>query len=712
MRVFIAEKPQLGKVIAEALGNGRSRGGFIECGPDIVTWCVGHLLALAGPEVHNPAYAKWNAEDLPLKLRPEKYLPIPATQDQLKIVGELIGKATEIVHAGDPDDEGQLLVDEVLLYYGNRSPVKRVLINDLNANAARKALENLRDNTEFYGLSQKALGRSIGDQLYGFNMTRAYTLAARAKGIKGVLSVGRVQTVILGLIVNRYLANRSHAAAYFHSVTSTLAFAASRIGARLVVPADAPVDDKGRIIEEQYAESLAARCRNAAVVVKLADVTEKPTAAPLPFSLLALQVQISREHGIDAEKTLAITQALREKYKAITYNRSDCSYLTDEQFEEAPATLAALARLLPDLGYVFADVESGRKSRAFNNSKVSAHTGIIPTAANFDVAQLTADELKVYLAIVKRYLAQFMPEKRHLAAEVRFDVAGNEFVARSTKVTVPGWTIAISAEVNEEEDGEDGAQDESPFELLAALAIGTSGLCEAVTVTKEKTRPLPLYTEPTLLEDLQRVAKYVKDPRIKQLLLDRDQGKAAGEKGGIGTPATRGAMLAKLQDRKFYTVEKKKLVPTPLGLEFIAALPEIATTPDMTALWHEQQQRIESGELTVNEFLDELEVFIADQIRNVDVGNIQQQAAFQIDAKCPMDGGELKVTQRVIGCLSCTFKLWPEISSKTLTSAQLQALLTKGKTGVIKGFKSGAGKSFDAALKLDGEGKVKMVFNR
>lgn len=712
MRVFIAEKPQLGKVIAEALGNGRSRGGFIECGPDIVTWCIGHLLALAGPEVHNPDYAKWNAADLPLKLRPEKYLPIPATKDQLKIVGELIGKATEIVHAGDPDDEGQLLVDEVLLYFGNRSPVKRVLINDLNANAARKALANLKDNSEFRGLSQKALARSIGDQLYGFNMTRAYTLAAQAKGIKGVLSVGRVQTVILGLIVNRYLANRSHAAAFFLSVTSTLAFAPSRIGARLVVPADAPVDDKGRIVDEQYAESLAARCRNATAVVKIADVSEKVTSAPLPFSLLDLQAQISREHGISAQKTLAITQALREKHKAITYNRSDCCYLTDEQFAEAPETLAALARALPDLQHVFADVESERKSRAFNNSKVSAHTGIIPTASSFDVAQLTADETKVYLAIVKRYLAQFLPEKRHLAAEVRFDVAGSEFVARSSKVTVPGWTIAISAEVSDDEDGEGDEEAESPFEVLTALAVGAHGLCEAIKVAKEKTRPPSLYTEDTLLKDLQRVAKYVKDPRIKQLLLDRDQGKAADEKGGIGTPATRGVILESLLERKFYTIEKKKFVPTPLGLEFVAALPEIATSPDMTALWHEQQQKIERGELSVNEFLDELEAFIADQIRNVDVGNIQQQAAFQIDAKCPMDGGELKVTPRVIGCLSCSFKLWPEISKKTLTSTQLQALLTKGRTGVIKGFKSGAGKSFDAALKLDGEGKVQMVFNR
>lgn len=182
MRLFIAEKPQLGQVIAEALGGGQRRGGSIQCGQDVVTWCVGHLLELAPPEVHNPAYAKWNAEDLPLKLRPVKYQPIPGTADQLDVVGQLIAQADEIVHAGDPDEEGQLLVDEVLAYFGNSRPVKRVLINDLNAASARKALGSLRDNGEFRGLSLRGQARSIADQLYGFNMTRAYSLAVQARG--------------------------------------------------------------------------------------------------------------------------------------------------------------------------------------------------------------------------------------------------------------------------------------------------------------------------------------------------------------------------------------------------------------------------------------------------------------------------------------------------------------------------------------------------
>jgi DNA topoisomerase-3 len=715
MRVFIAEKPALGQVIAEALGTVIRKDGYFECGSNnIVTWCIGHLLELAPPEVHNPAYKNWVQADLPLKLRPAKYQPIARTSQQLNVVQQLIGRASEIVHAGDPDDEGQLLVDEVLEHFGNTAPVKRILINDLNANAARKALEGLKDNSEFFGLYQKALARSIGDQLYGFNMTRACTLAGQAKGVKGVLSVGRVQTPILGLIVNRYLANKSHASAFYYTVAASLSFGSSRAQARLVVADEAPVDDKRRIIDEGYANALADACRLKPASVTQARVEEKQTPAPLPFALLDLQVYMSKAHGIDAEKTLALTQALREKYKAITYNRSDCSYLSDDQFAEAPQTLDLLSQAMPDLASMFTEVDSERKSRAFDNSKVSAHTAIIPTAVKVNLQQLSDDERAVYLAIVKRYVAQFLPEKRYLSAEVRFDVSGHTFVARSTKVTHPGWTAQM-AEEREEDDSAQDAEAESPFEALAALQAADTGVCDGITVAKEKTKPLPLYTEATLLKDLQRVAKYVSDPRIKQLLIARDHGKK-GENGGIGTPATRAAMLAKLQERGFYAVEKKKLIPTPLGLEFIAALPAIATTPDMTALWHEQQQMIEAGELTVDAFLDELETFIAHQVQNVDLGNVQgtgKPVLASLNALCPMCGTDLAVTPRVVGCRGCAWKFYPEVSGKMLSPGQIETLLTTGKTGVLKGFHSKkTGKSFDAALKLNHEAKLEFVFSR
>lgn len=711
MRLYIAEKPGLAKVIAEALGSNVTKKGYIECGPnDVVTWCVGHLLQLAGPELHDPKYATWKKEDLPLTLRPAKYIPIEKTADQLNVVIQLLKRATEVVHAGDPDDEGQLLVEEVLGYVGNTQPVKRLLLNDMNPNAAKKALANLRDNADFKGLYLKALARSIGDQIYGFNMTRAYTLAAQEKGFRGVLSMGRVQTVILGLIVRRYLANRSHSAAFYYNLAASFAFNERSISARFVVPEDAPVNDKGYVVDETYANGVSKACRMAAASVKSIVVEEKQRQAPLPFSLLDLQIAVSKKHGIKSQKTLDITQALRDKHKAITYNRSDCSYLTNEQFEEAPATLLRLGAMLGDLGKVFEAIDPSRKGRAFNDDKVSAHTAIIPTAAEFDITALTADEYKVYRLIAERYLAQFLPVEQFLEAAAVFEIGAHTFKRKARKVTHPGWTVMGADGSADDDDADNDDAGNDAFEVLESLHSGAEGKCLEVNVSKEKTKPLPLYTEDTLLKDLQRVAKYVDDPHIKQLLLDRDQGKADGEKGGIGTPATRGAHLEKLIERGYYTVEKGKLVPTPLGIEFISILPPIATKPDMTALWHEQQRKIEAGEMTVDQFLDDLERFVATQIANVDVGNIRQQPAIQIDARCPMCGQELKATTKVIGCSACAFKIWPEICGKTLTAGQLNQLLTTGRTGTIKGFTGKSGK-FDASLRLNAEGKSLFVFN-
>lgn len=733
MRLFIAEKPQLGAVIAEALGGGTRKSGYIDCGDDLVTWCIGHLLELAPPEAHNPDYAKWKAEHLPLKLRPVKYQPIERTADQLAVVGDLIGRATEIVHAGDPDEEGQLLVDEVLDYFGNRSPVQRVLINDLNTQAAQKALGELRDNREFFGLSERGRARSIADQLYGFNMTRAYSLAASARGMKGVLSVGRVQTPILGLIVNRYLAHKNHKDAFFHTVTATMAVGGFPVKTRLDLKALAntppagvdsipALDDKGRIQDEAFAMRIIEACTGKHAQVISAWVEEKQKAAPLPFALLDLQGVASDELGLSAQATLEITQQLREKHKAITYNRSDCGYMSTEQFGQAPETIALLAKAFTDTPAAgwFANLEPSHQSRAVDDGKVTAHTAIIPTPTQVDLGQMSKQERAVYELIVRQYLIQFLPPKRFDSAAVAFDVGGYHFTSSATKLRDPGWSALVKdatadAETDVGAEDDQGAEAAQPglFERLQSLTEGQTGKCQKVEAERKKTKPLPLYTERTLLADLRRVAKYIKDPALRALLVDRDDGKQQ-EQGGIGTPATRAAMLETLQNRNFYKVENKKLVPTPLGISFIQLLPAIATTPDMTALWHEQQKKIEAGELSVDAFLDELDGFIAHQVANVELGDIQFQregAATALALKCPACSGDLVRTAKLIACKACAFRLFPVIAEKALTDGQIEQLLAKGKTGVIKGFKSKAGSAFEATLLLDKTtGKVTFAF--
>ncbi|KGT87024.1 DNA topoisomerase III [Erwinia typographi] len=734
MRLFIAEKKGLGEVIAQALGNGVNRGGYIECGEDVVTWGSGHLLELVSPEQHNPAYAKWNEADLPMKLRPHRYQPIERTASQFRTVVGLIERASEIVHAGDPDAEGQLLIDEILTYTDCNKPVKRVLINDLNTEKARQALTRLRDNSEFYGLSQSALARSIADQLYGLNMTRGYTLAARKKGMQGMLSVGRVQTVILGLIVHRYEAFKNHAAAFYYAVSAGFTMNGidltrcdgGEIPARLIVPEDAPTDDKNRITDKSYADNIVSMAQSQPVTVTLAQTDDKTTPAPLPFSLLDLQVQMSREHGISADKTLAVTQSLRDNFKAITYNRSDCRYLSTEQFDDAPQTLAAVSSALK--GHFPADVlaslDSSRKNRAFNDEKVSAHTAIIPTGTEPDTARMSREELTVYTAIATQYLCQFLPEKAWKQATVRFSVAGYDFVSNARKTILPGWTELLKEQDEAENSDEISAGDDAGnnlFSILTALSVNDGGTCKTVTIKTEKTKPLPLYTEATLLRDLQRVAKYVKNPRIKALLVNRDKN-TEGENGGIGTPATRAGMLEILQKRDYFTIEKKKLVPTELGISFINSLPAIATEPDMTALWHEQQQQIEKGEMTCEAFLDELEIFIEEQLKNVDVSslsvktsppkkNTENSQRERLDAPCPSCGKRIIATPKTYSCTGCNFKIWSTLAGKTLTKNQVETIITKGKSSEIKGFISTkTGKSFSAFVRLDDKATGKVAF--
>jgi DNA topoisomerase-3 len=750
-RLFIAEKPNLAQVIAQALGNAQYKDGYIVCGDDVVTYCVGHLLKIAPPEHYNPEYKRWSKENLHMKLRPVQHVVIERTAEQFDVVARLLSEAEEIVHAGDPDEEGQLLVDEVLTYCCNTAPVKRLLINDLNPETARKALQNMRDNADFQGLSNRAYARSVADYLYGISVTRAYTIAAREKGHEEVISVGRVQTPILGMIVRRFLANQNHKEVWFWQVRAHIQGKSTTIIAPLDIAEDAPVDDKRRIIQEAYATNLADVCNGKTATVTTAKVEQKTKAPPLPFALLDLQVKMSSLYDIGPEDTLAITQGLREKHKAITYNRSDCRYLNNEQFAAASRTLSAICSTYSDLEKFFSLADSSQRSRAFNEAKTTAHTGIIPTEKSIDASALTANENKVYRAIVEQYLAQFLPEKAFESALVEFAIGDNKFRVRATKNTALGWAGLLT---EKEETGEQEGL--SLFDDLIVLREGDTPECLKVDVLRDKTTPPPLYTIPSLLEDLRRVARYVEDPRIKQLLLDRDTDKDDKEQGGIGTPATRGSIMALLQERGFYVEDRKKLVPTQLGISFIQALPAIMTTPDMTALWHEQQKMIESGELETDVFLDELEKFISFQVDNVDVSRLKvtihscdcggrytrrkgEKGAFwgcnnypecrnavpdrngqpdftamNFDANCPKCKTKMKYGVKACNCTNddCKYVLWNTQFGKSLTITQVTDLLTKGKTREIKGFKSTkTGKKYDTALQLEKDGSISLFFN-
>ncbi|MDL4860732.1 DNA topoisomerase 3 [Halomonas elongata] len=637
MRVFVAEKPELGRAIAEALGGGKKEGGCIRCNnDDVVTWCFGHLLTLTDPEDHDPAAKQWAMERLPMSW-PIKHKPLQGKSDQIQLIKKLVGKADTVVHAGDPDDEGQLLVDEVLQYVGNTAPVQRILINDNNTKIVKRALDSLRDNREFHGLYQSALARSVADQRYGYNLTRCYTLGARAAGADHVLSVGRVQTPILGLVVRRDRAHEGHASHVYYDLGATFAGEGGAFAARYRPGEGAPVDDKGRVVDQEFAQRVAQAIEGQPARVVNAKTEDKQTPPPLPYNLLNLQADASRKFGFSPDKTLKTTQALRERHRLITYNRSDCEYLSDEQHADAPGVLDAIGETAPVLGKAAQAADPSLKSRAYNSANVSAHHAIIPTQTSGDLDKLTDDEAKLYQLIARQFVAQHWPPEQYRQTTLDLEVAGHAFRVTAKVVTSPGWKRLYKQDADNEEVHGEGDDSAANLEWVTA---NTPLTCQGATVAEKKTQPPKRYTMATLLKDLARVARYVTDPRIKQLLLAKDQ-EIKGEHGGIGTATTRSAIIEALMKRGFIEERSKKVLSTKLGREFHDLLPESATAPDMTALWHEQQEQIRKGEMSLEQFVDGVAKHVAAEIERIKAKGVDIKAT--AGPKCPECGeGELR----------------------------------------------------------------------
>ena len=639
MRLFIAEKPELARAIVDGLGGGRRQSGYFDCGTDYVTWCFGHMLQLLDPEDYDARYKVWSMDDLPIAHIPWRKQPAGGKKDQLRIITGLLKQAASVVHAGDPDDEGQLLVDEILGYAKCQLPVRRLLINDNNTAVVRHALANMRDNREFAGLSAAAEARSVGDQLYGYNLTRAYTLAARNAGYPGVLSVGRVQTPILGLVVRRDREFEAHTKSFYYNVTGQFQVQGLEFPARYHIVDTDPVDDKGRLVDQAHAKGIADAVRGKPARIVSAETRQKEQHPPLPYNLLKLQTDASRKFGFKPDQTKDITQSLRDKHRLITYNRSDCEYLSDEQHADAPQVLAAIAKTAPVLAPVAQRADPALKSRAFNSAKVSAHHGIIPTEATADLAKLTDGEQKIYLLIARTYIAQFWPKHQYDQTDVLVEAEGHRFAVRSNLTTRAGWLALYKNDTgNEDLEGDEEAL---TMDLRSARA-GQEGTCTDARAEQMETKPRPLYTMATLLADLTRVAKYVRDERLRKLLIEKDKGKE-GEHGGIGTPATRDTIIATLFERGYLVEQGKNIVSTPTGREFYDCLPDQAKYPDMTALWHEQQKAIQAGERDAESFVRELMTYIGGEVDSVKANGI----GIKIDTHpCPQCGRPLRRTKK------------------------------------------------------------------
>ncbi|NWA64071.1 topoisomerase DNA-binding C4 zinc finger domain-containing protein [Pantoea sp. B9002] len=632
MKLFIAEKPSLARAIVDGIGgNAEKKNGYYKIGDKFITWSRGHILRNKMPDEINPEFKKWKFENLPYKFTPLELVPVEETRPQLEIIGRLLQQAKVIINAGDPDEEGQLLIDEILDYYGvnpDADNVYRVLIADVNEKAVQKSLSKLKPNKEFAGLRHTALARSGADLIYGINMTQAYTLKAQESGYTGLLSVGRVQTAIHGLIVSRARARRDFVASDFYRIIADVKAKGKTFSAELSVPDSAPTDDKGRIVNKDYADALISRLKGTQFSIVEKEQSPQVSKSPLLMSLLSLQIHMGKLSGMSSKDVDKCAQTLYETHKAASYPRTDNSYISTEQWEAAGETLETIAKIAPDLLPLIKNADTNKKSRAVNDKKISAHTAIIPVPTN--PKELSKAEMAVYIELSKIYIAQFYPDKIKEKISLMISNGDFYFESKSSKVTERGWSEIFS-------DDDDSEDENSYFDILNIFEADDVLTSIEFRIEKGKTTAPELYTEPTLLADLPQVKKYVEDERLREAFAKRD--KERGEdNAGIGTPATRSGIFDTLKQRGYFTIERKKIIPTKAGEDFYDALPRIAVVPDMTALWSIEQGLIREGQITVDAFLAKVETFVSQQIDNLK--NITIELA---SYSCPECGKKLRL---------------------------------------------------------------------
>lgn len=448
MRLYIAEKPSMGREIAAVLpGPVRKGNGFIETGAGTVTWLFGHVLRQAEPQEYDAKYKVWRAEDLPIIPEHWKLMVSESSAKQFAVVKQLISQADEIVHAGDPDREGQLLVDEVLEYVGCNKPVQRILLNALDEKSIREAIDQLKPNAQFFNLRQSALGRARADWLIGMNLSRAYTMAAQRSGHrKLVLPIGRVKTPTLALVVRREREIENFKPVDYFNIKAVFQHTNGQFQAQWKPnEMQQGLDSEGRLVDKQIAEAKLNFFGQEplAGVISGYSKAKKQEAQRLPFSLSTLQVLAGRRFGYEPQQVLDTAQALYER-KLTTYPRSDCEYLPTNQFKESQSILTNLQSCGDDTLANWAKGADGKiKSRAWNDKKISAHHAIIPTRVKADLSKMNAVERNIYFLIAQAYMAQFYPVHTYYQTKVEVAYKEELFAASGRTEIDLGWKASL-----------------------------------------------------------------------------------------------------------------------------------------------------------------------------------------------------------------------------------------------------------------------------
>lgn len=617
-RLVIAEKPNAAKAIANALSGGqaaRDSDGCFVVGENRIVACAGHILEQYDPQDYDEAYKKWRIEDLPI--HPEEWkLKVPNDSGKKRMLAQIkkaIAGVEEVCHAGDPDQEGQILVDEVIEYLGWNGPVSRLLVSDLNPGPIKKAFQDLKPNSDYAPLSERALTCSRADWLLGMNCSRLYSKLADKAGIKGTLSVGRVQSAVLGLVARRDLEIKHFKPHDYHTVKLEVAHPNGRFAAKWK-PREGQkgLDEEGRLTDESVVKALQDKTPGE-VAILAADTSRKKQKAPLPFSLSDLQKAANQKLGLDMQAVLDIAQKLYDKDQLLTYPRTDTGYLPEDQHNVAASTLQAVGNNLTNLRGGIEKANPSQKSRAFNDKQVGAHHGIVPTelVSPDAVAQLTKDERNVYEMVCQRYVAQFHPDAVYDATEIVVglpDDSGETFIARGKVWVHQGWRDVLYGAGGEPAEAEDDGkkEDEGEGQTLPSVKAGDRAQGESITSARKKTTPPKPYTDSTLLAAMTSIHRMVSNPETKKNLREND---------GIGTEATRAGIVNKMiNQHKHLKREKKHIRTTSHGMTHYRLMPEVLNTPDMAGTFEAALRQVESRNIPMSAFLKQMDTFIRSQL--------------------------------------------------------------------------------------------------
>jgi DNA topoisomerase-3 len=678
----------------------------------VITFAVGHLVELTDPEDYDERFKKWRMADLPIV--PEEFrlrARDRKAEKQLKVIHKLLKRddVTRIVNACDAGREGELIFAYIYETSGVDKPVERLWISSMTKTAIKEGFEKLRPGEQLRQLEAAARSRSEADWLVGMNATRAATIRGRA-WVGGVVSLGRVQTPTLALMVKREREIQAFVPEPYWLVHAE--FDPRYEGLWFE-------GEETRLKDGKRADGIAAKVSGAEGVVESVERKEQSERAPLLYDLTSLQRDANRRFGFSARRTLQAAQSLYEDKKAITYPRTNSRWLSGDlvsQLKPTAATLQPIGEYAAAARYVLG-LQQLPLGRVVNDSKVSDHHAIIPTDVEHELDRFSPDERRVFDLVARRFLAVFHPPARYARTTIVTLVEEERFRSRGKITLEAGWRGVYGLESEEDRKARQQEEEDSENESaeLPPLEQGQRVKCVNAQVEAKETKPPPRYTEATLLSAMETAGKLIDDEELREAM----------KESGLGTPATRAETIETLIRREYIERAGKDLTPTPKGLQVITMLEEHPlTSPELTGDWEKRLTDIERGTDERGAFIKDIESFTRATVEKIAALDKEKLRPERVElGPCPRCGAEtgeiIKENSKAYGCTSwksreetgCGFVIWKRVAGRTLTPEIARQLLEEGKTKeVISGFRSRAGKPFRARLVLNGEGKVEFDF--